>query len=150
MNGTASQASSNASNTAVISITECGSLKERQSKLKSHSCEKCNFKSATKQSLSKHNREVHLKQKDFDCDKCEYRASKQTALERHVNAVHLKIKDFQCPDCDYKAAQRREINTHVNSVHFKLRLVFARWSRPTPILIVFLNQAGPVSSLEKH
>ena len=66
-------------------------------------CKECNFSTTTKQLLSNHVENVHLKVKQFYCELCEYKSYYRHNIQTHKTFKHkgieCKVKRFDCLDC---------------------------------------------------
>ena len=80
-----------------------------------HSCEKCKYKTTTKEYLRIHRRSIHDGIK-YPCDKCDYKATQSSSLWQHNKTVHEGIK-YPCHQCDYKANRPARLNVHIREAH---------------------------------
>jgi ribosomal protein S27E len=73
-----------------------------------------------RESLNKHQRDVHEKSNKVDCEICGKTLSGAFSLREHVNAVHKKQTRHGCPHCDKMFAHFSNMNRHVRLVHKKM------------------------------
>ena len=69
----------------------------RHQNVKTIQCEQCDFKSASKTLLMRHQHSVH-EGNSYTCEQCEYKATTKENLEKHIR-IHQR---YQCEQCDYK------------------------------------------------
>ena len=80
-----------------------------------YSCDKCKYKTTTKEYLRIHRRSIHDGIK-YPCDKCDYKATQSSSLWQHNKSVHEGIK-YPCDQCDYKANRPARLNSHIRETH---------------------------------
>ena len=78
-------------------------------------CDKCDFKSATKQSLRLHKHAKHDGLR-YPCGECNHQATQKQSLKSHMSSKHGG-EQFQCDDCDYKSATNQSLKYHIVSKH---------------------------------
>ena len=81
-----------------LNKTECENIKQKNQSNKVYKCEYCHFKSKYKQSVTIHEKSIHLMQK-FPCDHCGYKATQQSHLTIHKQSKHEGI-NYSCSKCD--------------------------------------------------
>ena len=69
-----------------------------------YSCEFCDYKATTKNTLQNHVKSIHDGVK-YSCEYCEYKATTKSDLRRHVKSIHDGVK-YSCEYCDYKGIRR--------------------------------------------
>ena len=79
---------------------------------KINQCEQCEFKSASKTLLIRHQQSVHEGNK-YKCDQCEHIATTKGSLEMHKGTHHI----HQCNQCDYKDETKGGLTKHKESIH---------------------------------
>ena len=80
-------------------------------------CNECDFKSASKTLVIRHQQAVHMTI-GYQCDQCEYMATTKGSLAEHKTAVHNTNK-FQCNQCDHKEETEGNLMSHKESTHEK-------------------------------
>jgi KRAB domain-containing zinc finger protein len=88
----------------------------------------CEFKTAHKISLKKHNL-THTREKPYDCEfpGCSFRTAKKTYLNVH-GRIHTGEKPYQCevPECSFRTANnaslKRHRKTHIDVKHINAYL----------------------------
>jgi hypothetical protein len=84
-------------------------------------CELCEYQSAWKSHLKRHNKQVHDKIKDEKCPQCDFTCSTKGDLKRHNKMIHDKIKDEKCPQCDFTCSMKCYLKKHIKQVHDKIK-----------------------------
>jgi hypothetical protein len=56
----------------------------------------------------------------FLCEKCDFQTERKDTLTHHTNNVHLELKRFKCSHCDYKSYYRFHIKSHMGRHHTNL------------------------------
>ena len=100
-------------------------------------CEKCDFSTSWKCSLTKHLEKVHNSaaiNSQYICDKCGFSTKFSRAYKKHLmslkisgkceildknqNSNHSKQNEpIKCPHCSYTRTQRSKVLNHIKSVH---------------------------------
>ena len=65
------------------------SRERRKHNVNQFSCEQCDFKSASKTLLNRHNNSAH-KEFTVSCEQCNFKSSSKAHLNRHKNSAHEK------------------------------------------------------------
>ena len=92
------------------------------SKGKSYKCEMCSKAFKSLEYLNRHKKRRHTKQdKRFSCDQCDYRTMTKQTLETHKNGVHLGLRPFKCKACGQGFTQNAHMNSHYQRVHLGLK-----------------------------
>ena len=98
----------------VVEVVETPTVQESGDKVKRFQCDKCNFKTANKQSFDNHKMSC---QNVLKCNKCKFSAQHESLLQQHKNEIHKPKPSKKCSDCEYSAKtenslQQHRINTH--------------------------------------
>ena len=68
--------------------------------------------------LTRHIKEVHLKQKKFKCHDCGRGFGQKRTLKRHFIGVHTNIKNYKCDVCESRFSLPEQLKSHIK-VHDK-------------------------------
>ena len=52
----------------------------------------------------------------FPCEKCDYRSTSKQSLRRHKQFKHDGL-GYACEDCDYESVSKQQLNLHMVSKH---------------------------------
>ena len=80
-------------------------------------CDQCDYKSASKTLVMRHQKAAHFAS-DYSFDQCEYMARTKGSLASHKQTVHNTIS-FKCNQCDHKEKTEVNIKKHQESAHEK-------------------------------
>ena len=82
-------------------------------------CNECDFSAASKQTIGKHKKRVHLGIiVKLYCDECDYSAAYKESIDRHMKRDHLGIKETRfCNECDFSAGSNHVVKKHKRRVH---------------------------------
>ena len=79
---------------------------------KSHTCDKCNFKSYYPYKLVLHKKAIHDDGK-FLCDKCDFKSEYSSDFKNHKELIHNPRQLlYQCDQCYYEADHPSELKRH--------------------------------------
>ena len=103
---------------------------EPENEISTFNCKLCEKKFKNKQSLLRHNREVHLitskyleftdpESFGYKCEECDQRFERKENLKRHVSTIHKESKDqkFTCDECKKTFGRSDSLKRHVKSHH---------------------------------
>ena len=106
------------------------------------SCDQCNFKSSSQQSLQRHKR-IHSRnlteestKDDHVCTKYEYKATDFERLKTHNLYVHSGA-NFLCDKCDFKSETPGNVKNHYASEHIgqplptNVTMILPKWEKKT-------------------
>lgn len=111
----------------LISCDECNkksaslqSLKIHKEKQHSvyHSCDYCEYSTKEERELQIHRLSVHGDD-SLPCNMCDKKYKTSTILYRHKKTDHEGVR-FPCDQCDYKAKSSQTLKLHFNSIHEKI------------------------------
>ena len=104
------------------------------------SCDQCNFKSSSQQSLQRHKR-IHSRnlteestKDDHVCTKCEYKATDFERPKTHNLYVHSGAS-FLCDKCDFKSETPGNVKNHYASEHVgqplptNVTMILPKWEK---------------------
>ncbi len=80
-------------------------------------CDKCDFRTARKETLRRHNEAKHLKSKTYYCDQCGFKNHLKDRVKTHIQMVHEKIKPHKCDSCEMAYGYKRDLKKHKERVH---------------------------------
>ena len=83
-------------------------------------CNRCDFKSATKDGLNVHTAFTHDGEV-YSCNDCDQLSSSKKALKIHKLARHTD-KIYECDQCEYKCAANSFLSNHKRKQHDKLKM----------------------------
>ena len=73
-------------------------------------CTQCEHKAFDIGSLSTHMKSVHLGDKSHTCDKCDFKTSTKTVLKRHVVRRHTLLeKSLKCTECSFTTSFNKDL-----------------------------------------
>ena len=84
-------------------------------------CENCDYKTARRDRLRRHNEEVHLGIKKFrdreeKCLMCSFKCTKKSNLSTHMESVHnTSLELVYCDQCTFSSHYKTSLVTHKNS-----------------------------------
>ena len=93
------------------------SLTRHHEGIKDYKCDMCGYTAADQKSVLCHEKSVHDKIKDCICDECGRAFSDSQRKRTHVRTVHDKVKEHGCDLCEYVASGREHLDRHKLSVH---------------------------------
>ena len=80
------------------------------------SCEKCDFKTKSKERLKKHT--AAHEGKKISCSKCDFKTVWSYNLNDHMRKVH-KQPVIKCESCPFSSVSEAAVKTHVKHTHFQ-------------------------------
>lgn len=86
-------------------------------------CDKCDFNTKVKRSVSKHLKRVHYlkcgtsRKKKFKCDLCCFASYTFKLLQDHVKEDHPNLVDCRCKLCGFMAITRKVLKAHMEYEH---------------------------------
>ena len=83
---------------------------------KIHLCYLCHGSFRSNYDLNKHRAAVHEKLKSYTCDICDFQSAMSCNIKRHMVVIH-KLRPYTCNLCDYKSAQAGNVRRHLNTMH---------------------------------
>lgn len=95
-------------------------LKEhQQDQPRNFSCkiETCQKSFTMRDSLIKHNKNIHENIQKYPCDRCPTMLSTRMSLRRHIESCHLKLKSFACDSCSAVYTEHKSLKSHIQKVH---------------------------------
>lgn len=79
-----------------------------------HQCDRCDFRTKTKDALRKHVKSVHFANKTLTCDHCIHGFNNISHLRSHILRKHSKKVWLQCEQCDFKTLYESFFKRHQN------------------------------------
>uniref|UniRef100_A0A6T6BEE3 C2H2-type domain-containing protein n=1 Tax=Compsopogon caeruleus TaxID=31354 RepID=A0A6T6BEE3_9RHOD len=92
-----------------------------RSSSESRRCDTCGELFQSNSNLSRHKRNIHLKDRFYLCDECGSSFSQKSNLDRHRNIVHAGERPFSCTFCFKSFSLESNLQRHQRSVHFGLK-----------------------------
>lgn len=79
--------------------------------------ETCGKSFTMRDSLIKHNKNIHENTRKHPCDRCPTMLSTRMSLRRHIESCHLKLKSFNCDSCNAVYTEHKSLKSHIQKVH---------------------------------
>jgi KRAB domain-containing zinc finger protein len=79
-------------------------------------CEHCDFRSAWKDSLDRHNDVLHTDVDRIECDYCDETFARKAAMIAHLN-THTGEIIYRCTECDFISLAANELSYHRQAKH---------------------------------
>lgn len=93
-------------------------VKAVHEKVKPVSCEHCEYKCTTRDTLARHMWHKHERDPRFICRICDARFMRRTLLETHYKEDHNQsYKAYTCDKCDYSTDKKKRLDKHLAMDH---------------------------------
>ena len=83
-------------------------------------CMECSKSFATRATLVRHVKHIHLNIRQFECNLCGKSFYYSGVLKVHTEMVHVEVKDQKCMECDKMFSHKNCLDNHVRRVHQSL------------------------------
>ena len=83
---------------------------------KVHSCDECDFQSASVAALQKHINITHDGGQAIKCGECDYEKRSKKDFAIHMRDIHIP-RVFMCDQCDNTASKEEYLKRHIKFNH---------------------------------